>query len=145
MIDIQTTPVQGEDILLEVSDDNGENWYKIVCLTKQGFEFTRNINRTNTQCGQLIGKGTPEMNIPVEGAVNVVPDEVGGFASYKKMQVWAKDFIALKARQVAPTGDGSSFINQINCYLTDIKLDLPVDNIAVFSGSLTGFGAWTTE
>lgn len=145
MLDIQTVPIQGDDLILEVSDDNGDNWYKIVCLIKQGFEFTRNPPKTNTQCGQLIGKGVPEMSIPIEGALNVVDDVLvdnAGYASYKKMQGWAKDFPALKARQLYPAGAGGDLTNRINCYLTDLKMDAPVDNIITFTGTLMGFGTW---
>lgn len=148
MVEIQTVPVQGEELLLKVSDDNGANWYTLVCLVKQAFEATRNVNKTNTQCGQLIGKGTLDTSVPVEGAINVIPDDLvngAGFASYKKMQTWMKDFTALLVDQRHPDNDGASFANKINAYLTDLKMDAPVDNICTFSGTLTGFGAWTIE
>jgi hypothetical protein len=143
-IDIATVPVQGEDVLLEVSE-NGVDWYTLVCMIKQGWEATRNVNKTETQCGQLVGKGTLDITVPIEGAVNVVADDIvdnAGFASYKKMQSWIKDFTPLQVRQLAPTGDGASFTNRSNAYLTDLKMDLPVDNIALFSGTLTGYGTW---
>lgn len=142
-IDIAMVPVQGEDILLEVSDDNGENYYTLVCLIKQGWETTRNVNKTQTQCGTAIGKGILDNSIPVEGAVNVVEDVVGTYASYKKMQSWINDFTPLLVRQLAPTADGASFTNRTGAYLTDLKLDLPVNDIAKFSGTLMGFGTWT--
>lgn len=143
---INTVPVQGEELLLKVSDDNGVNWYTLVCLVKQGFKYSRNVNKTNTQCGQLIGKGTPEMSIPVEGAINVIADDIvnnAGFASYKKLCEWADNFTALLVKQEHPENDGASFKNQMNAYLTNIDMDAPVDNICTFSGTLEGFGAWT--
>ena len=139
---VAVTPAQGEDILLEVSVDGGTTWLKVFCLIKQGFDAARNVNKTNTQCGQLIGKGTLDFSIPVEGAVNVAV--VAGYASYKQMQSWIDSFTALMARQKAPTSTGADFYNGINCYLTDLKLDMPVDNIATFSGTLTGYGTWVT-
>lgn len=146
MLNVATVPAQGEDLLLKVSEDNGENWLTLVCLVKQGFEFTRNVNETNTQCGQLIGKGTPSMNIPVEGAVNITEDATlngAGFASYKKMQTWAKDFTPLIVKHEMPENDNTGFKNQVNAYLVDLKLDAPVDNICTFSATLRGWGTWT--
>lgn len=136
---IATTPLQGEDVLSEISTDNGVTWKAIVCLIKQGVEATRNVNKTNTQCGQLIGKGTLDLNIPVEGAVNV--DAPAGYVSYKDLQGMIKDFTSVMYRSKSPA-DGSKYYNGTNAYLTDLKLDVPVDNIATFSGTLTGWGDW---
>lgn len=145
MIDVATTPVQGEELLLKVSDNNGVDWYTLVCVIKQGIEQTRNVNKTNTQCGQLIGKGTIDRKIPVEGAVNVIPDDIvnnAGFASYKKMQEWFENFTSLLVDQRHPDNDGLSFANKGPAYLTDLKLDAPVDNICTFTATLDGWGAW---
>lgn len=147
MIDIATVPVQGEDVILEISEDDFVNVWTLVCLIKQSFNFDRQTNKTNTQCGRLVGKGTYDLSLPFEGAMNVVEDALtnnAGYASYKKLQEWAKDFTALKVRQVSPTGDGQNFKNQMAGYLTKLNADLPVDNIMTFNGTFEGSGAWTT-
>lgn len=123
-------------VLPEVSEDGGTTWLKLVCLAKQGFETTRTVNKTVTQCGTLVGLGPLDNTVPVEGAVNTDPD--AGYASYFKMQGWIKNGTALMYRQVMD----NDLYNGISCYLTDLKLDIPVDDIAKFSGTLTGFGTW---
>lgn len=143
MIDKATIVAQGEDLLLKVSDDNGANYFTLVCLVKQGMEKTRNINKTNTQCGQQIGKGTIDRGIPVEGVIDTsIVDEAGGYASYKKMNEWFENFTPLIVDQRHPVNDGANFANKGPAYLTDLKLDAPVDNLVTWSATLTGFGAW---
>lgn len=141
MITVATTAVQGEDVLFEASEDNGVTWLKLVCLIKQDFEATRNVNKTNTQCGPLIGKGTLETGAPVEGAVNVAAP--AGYASYAKLQEWMKEFTPVLVRQQSPTLTGSDLKNQTAAYMTDLKLSMPIDNIATFTAQFTGFGEWT--
>lgn len=136
-LNIATNAQQGDAVLAEVSADGGTTWLKLVCIIKQAFEATRNVNKTMTQCGQLVGKGVLDLSAPIEGAVNT--DAPATYASYAEMQTWCKNFTALMFRQVMDNG----LYNGINCYLTDLKLDLPVEDIGKFSGTLTGFGDWT--
>jgi predicted secreted protein len=146
-IEITTNPLQGEDLLLKVSPDNGETWYTIVCLIKQAIEKTRNVNKTQTQCGQLIGKGVPDVTLPIEGAVNapvpaVADDE--GFASYYLLNKWFHDFTPLMFTQKLPETPANSaaigVFNEGKCYITDLKMDAPVDNIITFSATLMVYG-----
>lgn len=135
MLSIASNVQQGEGVLAEVSEDSGTTWLKLVCLIKQGFETTRAVNKTPTQCGVQVGLGPLDNSVPLEGAINT--DPAAGYASYSKMQEWIDDGTALMFRQVMD----NDLYNGISCYLTDLKLDIPVDDIAKFSGTLTGFGA----
>ena len=136
MLNIASNVQQGELVLAEISADSGTTWLKLVCLIKQGFESTRQVNKTMTQCGQQVGLGSLDNTVPLEGAVNTNP--TSGYASYENMQSWLKNGTALMFRQIMDNG----LYNGINAYLTDLKLDLPVDDIAKFTGTLTGFGEW---
>lgn len=145
MLDIVTTVVQGEDVLLEISDDNEESWYRLCCLTKQGNKNNRAIKQTPTQCGPVVGKGSSvNRTVDFEGYMNVIADDVVdgiGYASGKKMKEWHNAGTALIVRQIK--GDGTDYINKSDAYIQDYNEDIPVDDAISFNGSFVMFGTWT--
>lgn len=144
MLDVATVVLQGDDVLLEISDDNEENWYRLVCLTKQGNKFNRPIKTTSTQCGPVVGKSAaPTKSMDFEGVVNVIPDDIVngiGYASSDKMKFWADNGTALIVRQIK--GDGTDYINKSSAYISDYNEDIPVDDVVTFSGTFSLFGTW---
>lgn len=135
-----TTPVQANDVVLEISTDNGSTYKKLVCLIKQGVEKTRSLNETETQCGVIPGLGPAKTTIPFEGAVNVIAvDEASTYVSYSDLLTIFEAGNAFKVRQKHPSADGAIFNFSGSCYLTELKLDQPVGNICTFSGSLSLF------
>lgn len=137
---VTTVPVQGKDVVLEISTDNGTTWKTLVCLIKQAFEMTRSLNETETQCGTIPGVGSLKKVIPFEAAVNVnVVGEQATLLSYKDLNAIMESGSAIMARQKHPNADGAIFNNSGKCYLTDLKLDLPINNVCTFSGNLSLF------
>lgn len=141
IVGFNATPLNGDDILAELSFDNGENFETIVCLIRQGTEVSRNVTEVNTQCGLLLGKGVLNRNHPVEGAVNI--STAAGYLSYAKLQEMINDWIPAIFRQQHGV-EGANLLNQGSVYLTELSLDSPVDNIVTFTGTLRGWGSWAT-
>lgn len=145
MLDIVTTVVQGEEVLLEISDDNEASWYRLVCLTKQGNKGNRPIKQTPTQCGPIVGKGsTVTRTVDFEGYMNVIADDVVdgiGYASCDKMNEWFENGTSLIVRQIKD--DGTDFIRKAAAYISDFNEDIPVDDAVAFNGSFVMFGDFT--
>lgn len=135
-----TAPLNGVDVFLEISTDNGTTYKKVVCLIKQGIEKTRGTNETETQCGTIVGKGSLKRTIPLEGAVNdVITAEQTTYLSYKELDAIIEAGNAVMVRIKHPAATGDLLDLEGKAYLTELKLDLPVNNIATFSGSLNMF------
>lgn len=132
-----TAPVQGKDVLLSISTDNGVTHKTIVCLTKQGNELSATVNETETQCGNIVGIGTVKETIPFEGAVNVAP-AAEQHVSYKELKAIVKAGNAVMYKQsYATTPDVVD--SEGKAYITDLKSDMPVGNVVTFSATLRVF------
>lgn len=133
-----TAPIQGKDVLLQVSTDNGTTYKTIVCLTKQGNELAATVNETETQCGNIVGVGTVKETITFEGAVNVVPALETTFLSYADLKTIVKAGNSVMFKQTyATTPDEVD--SEGKCYITDLKADMPVGNVVTFTATLRVF------
>lgn len=137
--------IQGVDILLQISDDNGENWYTLICGESQDNDATRDIKQRTTQCGTVVGKGASvKRNVNFKGVFNVVDDVLNngeGFASGQKLRYWHNAGTALLVRQIA--GDnGATYINKSSAYISNYKESAPVDDVLDFNVSFFMFGTW---
>lgn len=132
-----TAPIQGSDVLLGISTDNGATFKTVVCLTKQGNELAATVNEVETQCGPLVGIGTVKETITVEGAVNIVP-VAETHISYKELKAIVKARSAIKFEQTyADTPDVID--SEGKAYITDLKHDAPVGNVVTFTATLKVF------
>lgn len=133
-------PVHGDELLITISTDNGATKKTLVCLTKSANSLTRSINKTVTQCGVIASKGgAADETIEVEGVVNVVvAAENAQFMSYKEMRSLIKDGTAVQVTQANST-DGTGVEIEADAYLSDLKLDVPTENVATFTATLTVF------
>lgn len=137
---VTTAPVNGIDIFLEISTDNGTTYKKVVCLIKQGIDKSRGNNETETQCGTIVGKGSLKQSIPIEGAVNdVLTAEQVNYLSYTQLDAIITDGTAVMVKIKHPADTGAVVNLSGKAYLTDLKLDIPMNNVATFSGTLSLF------
>ena len=135
----EKTPVQGIDVITEVSADNGTTYKKLVCMTKGGWQIQNQANVTKTQCGPFVGVSGAEETVPVEGVVNVIAgDDATDFVSYAELKAWVKAGTALLVRQ--QTGGATPYVtNNGKAYLTDLNLDVPMDNVCTFTATFKIF------
>lgn len=136
------TPVQGVDVILEVSADNGVTYKKVVCMTKGGWQIQNPANITKTQCGTFVGLGGAEETVPVEGVVNIIDSaDASEFISYNELKGFAISGTPLLVRQQVPASGGGNPVlsNTGKAYLTDINLDVPMDNVCTFTATLRIF------
>lgn len=133
------TPVQGVDVVSEISTDNGTTYKKIICVTKKGWQIQNSANVTKTQCGPFVGLGGAEETVPVEGVVNVVTgDDADDYVSYAELKTLAKAGTSIMIRQ--QTSGGTPYIsNTGKAYLTDLNLDIPMDNVCTYSATFKIF------
>lgn len=137
--------LQGQDVLLQISDDNEENWYTLICAESQDNDATRDMKERTTQCGTIVGKSASlKRNINFKGVYNVTADELTdgeGFCSGLKLKEWHKNGTALVVRQIV--GDGTDYVNKSSAYISNYKETQPVDDVVDFSVSFFMFGTWT--
>lgn len=134
-----TAPIQGKDVLLSISTDNGTTWKKVVCLIKQGYELSMESTRTVTQCGALVGIGLATESIPFEGALNIVPaGDASTDLSFKELKTIAKAGNAIMYKQ-AYAATPAIIDSEGKAYLKDLKADIPVNNVVTFSATLEAF------
>jgi len=131
------TPLQGKMVLLEISDDDGANWFALQCLISQGLQLSRTVTTKNTQCGTSVGLGSLDGKIPFEADLNLTPDAAVagvGTVSLVKLVEWMKAGTLLSVRQQYPA-DGSGFYRNGKYYITDYNETLPVDNVVTATGN----------
>lgn len=136
---------QGQEVLLRISEDNGTTWLYLVCAENQTNDATRDMKERTTQCGTIVGKGASvKRNIGFKGVYNRITDAVAsgeGYASGKNLKTWLKDGTALIVEQVV--GDGTTYKNKSNAYVSNYKEDIPVDDVIGFDVSFFMWGTWT--
>lgn len=134
------TPIISKNFLLKLSDDNFETTYTVVCLTKQGMTRSRQVNEKDTQCGIMTSRGAAKRVIPFELVVNTTPNAVVtgvGEASYKKLEEWFENDVALQFKRESPVGAGTDLSQTGVCYITRFDDDETVGEYMSASGDLT--------
>jgi hypothetical protein len=128
--------INGKDVKTEVSFDGGTTYLELVCETGGGIDITSSPKSTPTKCGTKTAAGVPEWSIPIEGIVETAP--AGTEASYEQLLGAIIAGTALKVKLRSPNPAGTDFYHAGDCVITDLKLSLPAEDYASFTGTLSG-------
>jgi TP901-1 family phage major tail protein len=134
-----SSPVQGKDVVLQISSDSGTTFKSLICEISNGFSATRETNSITTKCDD----GTTTRSL---GAYSweMTADAVADTAPTALTQVSYLDVLALFTAgtlltvKIAATGD---YFHSGTAYITSLELTNEVNGVSEFSLTLSGSGA----
>lgn len=134
--------VQGLDLVIEISSDNGNSWKYIACETSSGFSMNRSMTSQQTKCDggtPAVGLGALEWSFNFSGVMSSNPNPMTQL-SYVEMAELCKNGTLIRARRMNPANDGSVLHQEGDCYVTDISDTAETDGVVTFDFTLTGTG-----
>lgn len=134
----------GRTYYLLLSDDAWTTTYTLVCLTKQGLNRERSVNKQDTQCGFSKSFGAVDRVMDVECVTNLTPTAVAagvGEASYKKVSAWFEAGTEIKMKRKTPT-DGTDQYQESACTIAKLSDAADVGGNQTFSMTLELTGAF---
>ena len=130
-----TTPKSGNLIKLYLREAGSTASYKyVVCNEDLALEGTSDEISRPTKCGTLKTAGTPSYTIPLSGVANFTLD--ADQLSHNELSDWFATQQSLEF-VLSDAATGGTIINYSgNGVLTDFSLQLPVDDMIGFTGTL---------
>lgn len=132
--------ISGNDVLLQLSDDN-TNWDVVICLTSNGITRATTEIDANTKCGPDKLPGVQTLGLTFEGQVMLDPNN--GYAGLDILEGYFanKSTIYWKMGPLSPaigdiTWSGTGFISQLD---ETYAQDTP----GTFSGAIGIYGSIT--
>lgn len=137
--------IQAINVPIQVSDDGGNTWLTIVCISDHTLPVSSAVNKVNTQCGVAVGLGPVEFNPTGNGVTTM--DETPGQATTKQLVSWVVAQKLIKYRLQYPgTGGsiGSLLYFEGNGIMTQCTVTETVGDVEKFSFTISGFGTVST-
>jgi hypothetical protein len=97
--------------------------YTLVCLTKQGLNRERAVNKQDTQCELSKSFGAVDRVLDLECVTDLTPAALAanvGEASYKLISQWFEAGTVVKIRRKTPT-DGSELFQESSGTITKLS------------------------
>lgn len=134
--------MRGQDILLEISTDDGATWLPIVCLQDYTLNTTNSELTTSNRCrGQFTASQPNKFSYTVDGTGNIVVDWEVTEASYQTVMELAVTQETFMWR--ATSVDGTYFRQGEGWISTDNET-APDEDFATFDFTITGTGELLT-
>lgn len=131
-----TLAVQGKDVLHYITQDGGDTYKVLVCLTQNGISASKNSTDTDTKCGKITSTGNVAIQYTGTGVMITEPEDTE--LSY--MDLWALFNIGDTFGIVEKNGDGSIF-TYADGEITDISSDNSSTGPANFNYTIKASGA----
>lgn len=136
--------LSGRTFYLLLSANAFTDTYTLVCLTKQGLDRERPVNKIDTQCEQAKSFGSVDRVMTLECVCNLTPTALAanvGEASYKKISEWFEAETELQMKRKTPT-DGSELYQQSTCKISKLSDAAEVAGNLTFTMTLELYGTF---
>jgi predicted secreted protein len=133
--------IQGNDVNVEISTDNGTTFKTLICETRSGVSIQRETSSTQTKCNAgvaQLGIGALSWSLSFDAVADTDPSA---------SQVTYADMLTLITAGTKVVGriqyntSGTEFYHKGDVYVTDLTLDAATGETVQFSGTLSGTGA----
>lgn len=132
----------GRTYYLLFSANDFTDTYTAVCLTKQGLDRERSVNKVESQCEMAKAFGIVDRSMTVECVTNLTPTALAanvGEASYKLFSQWFEAGTELSIKRKTPS-DGSEQYQQSKCKISKISDAAEVAGNQTFTMTLELYG-----
>lgn len=136
------TGIQANLVPVLVSLDN-TTYKSIVCKKAANFNGTTPTNVEQTDCGPMVGLGSNEWSVDIEGVVNTSPAGATEISAKELAGYWNGQ-TPLYIKIQYPNPGGSNFYIQGYGYITSYKLGVQVGQLVNFSATFSGNGNVST-
>lgn len=139
--EVGLSPIQGKDVILTITDDNGTSTWTLVCAEKQSYKASRDVKQRVTQCGTVVGtSASVKRSITFDGVFSQVAETLTlgkGYCSGPKLKEWLNNATPLVVTQ--EYDDGSKLSNSYGAYISDYSENDPIDDVVDFTVEFTLF------
>lgn len=132
------TGIQSNLVPVTVSTD-GNTYKSIVCKKAANFNGTTPTNVEQTDCGPMVGLGSNEWSVDIEGVLNTTPNSATEISAKELADYWNNQ-TAIYIKLQYPTNSGTNFYLQGAGYITSFKLGIQVGQLVNFSATFSGNG-----
>jgi hypothetical protein len=136
--------IQGSQISLQLSPDNGVTWKDLVCLETYNLPLQTTVTETETFCGVAIGLGQVKFTPSGQGVCETAPTT--NQVTIKDLQAWqiAKTKLLFRSQYPQTSGAGGSMGSIVslngNCYVTATQETFATVDVVKFTFTLSGQG-----
>ncbi len=134
----------GRTFYLLLSANTWTDTYTLVCLTKQGLNRERAVNKVESQCEMAKSFGAVDRVMDVECVTNLTPAALAanvGEASYKLISQWFEADTELSVKRKTPS-DGSEQYMESKCKIVKLSDVAEVAGNQTFSMTLELYGTF---
>lgn len=132
------TGIQSNLVPVTVSTD-GVTYKSIVCKKAGNFNGTTPTNVEQTDCGPMVGLGSNEWSVDIEGVLNTTPAGSTEVSAKELLDYW-NDQTSIYIKMQYPTSTGANFYIQGEGYITSMKIGVQVGQLVNFSATFSGNG-----
>lgn len=132
------TGIQSNLVPLLISTDN-ITYKSVVCKKAANFNGTTPTNVEQTDCGPMVGLGSNEWSVDIEGVLNTSPAGATEISAKELLSYWnSQTFVYVKLQYPDPTG--LNFYLQGGGYISSFKLGITTGQLVNFSATFSGNG-----
>lgn len=132
------TQVPAANTSYEISDDNGLNWFILVCLQTRTTNFEASTTEESTiNCGVLVDQGDSKASTDFDAVSNVTPG--AGEVSFKKALDWHINSTPLKVRSIQGVS-GTDWFYAFDAKISAISEAVEANGMHKFSGTILSTG-----
>ena len=132
------TGIQSNLVPVLVSTDD-ITYKSVVCKKAANFNGTTPTNVEQTDCGPMVGLGSNEWSVDIEGVLNTSPAGATEISAKEMLSYWNNQ-TSIYVKMQYPNPGGSNFYLQGNGYITSFKLGVQTGKLVNFSATFSGNG-----
>lgn len=132
------TGIQSNLVPLLISSDD-ITYKSVVCKKAANFNGTTPTNVEQTDCGPMVGLGSNEWSVDIEGVLNTSPAGATEISAKELLSYWNNQtFVYIKLQY--PVGVGTNFYIQGGGYISSYKQSMTTGQLVNFSATFSGNG-----
>lgn len=135
-----STPTGIQSNLVPVVISTDDITYKTITCKKAGnFNGTTPTNVEQTDCGPMVGLGSNEWSVDIEGVLNTAVEGATQVSAKELLGYWnGQTFVYIKIQYPSP--GGTNFYLQGGGYISSFKLGIQTGQLVNFSATFSGNG-----